>query len=330
MSAHLAHARRPVVIAVMVASVSLLPAAASQAFISAAPYKDASDTGIVTNTELLKGDQSGYTKCSDSSQSTCTYANPDACVVTDPYSNLSTTFQQWNVPYCDRMDSGWVLLSGLEEGWAITCPSDAPMNWSASGWGQISAIQLWSTGKDEVSYLQRGPDLSDRRASFYVWNESISQQYFRMFVACSGDGGDPDKSWHNGGKYCCGNGPGGTEAGQSRSFSDLVSESRRPHTPRWVTRRSRDVSIVAFEFHPRARSRGTRSFSCPSGTVRRDANHAVSFMTVETPSPRHAKRDVRVTARKVGRRSYSVTTAINKIKKREVRLQVSLTCVRAR
>ena len=43
-----------------------------------------------------------------------------------------------------------------------------------------------------------------------------------------------------------------------------------------------------------------------------------------------AKRDVRVFARKVGRRSYAVTTAIKKIKKREVRLQVSLTCVRAR
>ena len=158
------HAVRPGLIAVAAAALAMLLTAPVSSAISGAPWKSDSDTGVVSPSDMLHGNQAGTAKCPRGpSQTTCNYWNPQACIVTDPYDNFSESFQQWNVPDCVMLDSGWVLLDakhdGPTSGYALYCsaqPFNTPWNWSAAGFGQISAVQE----SGFVSYLQPALDNS--------------------------------------------------------------------------------------------------------------------------------------------------------------------------
>ena len=345
---------RPVLVVVALTTLALLLPAPASAYLSAAPFKSASDTGVVTALQLQKGDEAGNWRCvaggSDQGETgSCSYWNPHACVWTDPYDSFSNTFQQWNVPYCSMVDTGWMKINGLNDptSGTVFCPSDAPFNWSEYGEGHIAGIQQWATSnggyEESVTYLTPAPGNSfsnPGKASCYVWLGAKSAftgttQYWRFFVGCSGSGNIEDQQ--AGGKYCCGQGvpnpPQLSQASavfrkaQGRSLGDLYEESSRPFNRRRVHRIDPRLTEVTSEFHPRTQSRRTRRFSCPDGTRRVDAGHVEKFLTAAPPSRKHG-RDVRTQARTVGRRSYDVTATTKKLKQREVRVQVTLRCLR--
>lgn len=347
MSARSQRALAPLLVAVTLGIVAIWLPAPADAYVSAAPFKLSGDSGVVSAYDIEKGNFVGISACVAGRSGTCTYWNPHACVWTDPADNFSNSYQQWNVPYCSLVDSGWISANGLNADpsqAAVYCPSDAPNNWSVYGEGNISAIQQWATDNggynESVTYLTPaiGNSFSNPgKASYYVWLGAKSaftgtEQFWRFFVGCSGAGDTGDG--HGGGKYCCGQGvanPGRSQLSavfpenRARSLRDLHRASRRPFNPRRVHRIDRRLTEVTYEFYPRAHSRRTRRFTCPGGGLRADASHNVSFLTAAPPTRKHA-RDVRTRAREVGRRSYAVTATTKKIKKHEVRIQVSLMC----
>ena len=285
--------------------------------VSAVPYKFSNDSGQISSSDLLKGNITATTNsCTAPGHTNCTIINPQACVWTDPFNNFSPFFQQWNVPGCVLVTTPWIKMGGLAtEGWAAYCPASAPYNWSANGFGSISAIQQWVTST-HTGYVQPASGNSEKtKIDYYATNLSFYTNYWRYIAACSTQS---FTDGHAGGKYCCGQGVHllGQRLGEPRTGP-----------PARTMRPRRGVRETTYEWSPQARTTRTRRFLCPRGYRLIFGRGSVGFMSAAAPA-RQTQRDVREKARRFGRRGYAVTITTGRIRRGDVRVQVTTDCAR--
>jgi hypothetical protein len=334
---------RTAALLVLVAAIGLSLVAAEQAGATSGwPLKDRNDSGFVTKNDDYLHNFTGWSTCRNPNGGDCTVIGLQACILANASQlwNTSNPQQQWNVPGCVAISTPWIATKpSTTAGWAIYCGGPTPYQYADF---PIGGIQWWAErdgGRDGQSWIgnfySSGLDNASKvDKTAHNWS-LVSTHYWGFYAACSST--NPNgATFGQGGNYCCAQGFLYPVFGLQFGAGAGAGSAGTPGRPRAVmargparrtTRYSRYYHETTHEVDVTPNGRRTYRRTCPRGYRAVFRRATLGYYTTRRVGRRYSKR-VRIRERRIGARTLAVTVRTGRIKRREVRLQTHIGCVR--